>query len=206
MTTEAEPYPWEVDVFHAKEAIRNGQGSLLATYLHDAANGTKLIANLADPPGEVSPRLHLDGDPAQRNDFTEEEFVGTPDDVKHAMELASEFLGTVDQLEQAVQRGSTRVMGWYLRDLSEVLRLTADTLSNDGHSEWRLRFSRRRRGRPHRQMQSVKRHVTTTLGRAKAAGKNLKRPVWELGQQHGIGRATIYRMMQQPASRSRKKR
>jgi hypothetical protein len=55
----SEPYPWEADVFDAKEAIRGGHDQPLASYLRDAAKGAKLIAQIADPIEGDAPKLKL---------------------------------------------------------------------------------------------------------------------------------------------------
>jgi predicted DNA-binding transcriptional regulator AlpA len=190
-TSDLDAFPWEIDAHTARQAMLTGQELSLAGYLLDASRGTNLLADLADPPNEGAPKLRLDPSSKDSGGCRVDDYEDQCD-------------GTAHQLEEGVKRGSSRLVGWYLREVSDVLRLAADTLSTEGQSEWRLRFGRRRRGRPYRPEETEQQSIALTLKFAKARGQNLKRPIWELGQKLGVSRATIYRRMQRP-SRSRKK-
>ncbi len=70
--SELEPYPWEVNSFFARQAIRDGRSRDLAAYLHDAAKATKLLGDLSDPPNGAPAKLSLlsgGGDPDKREDL-----------------------------------------------------------------------------------------------------------------------------------------
>jgi hypothetical protein len=186
--------PWEVDVFDAKEAVRRGHEQPLGAYLRDAAKGAALLAETADP---------INGDAAPTLIFLPKKSAADAD------ALDEDFDGTSDQIKRAIDRGNMRAIGWYLRGLSELLDLTAEALSDANRRlEWKLKFARRRSGRPvDRQRQSVERAIDMQLRFAKARGVKQESRISELMQKYGISRATIMRINQRrKPKRSHKKR
>jgi hypothetical protein len=174
--------PCEIDASLAKEELHRGQLQPLATYLTDSSQGLMLLAELVDPKAEgASPQLQLPASVQQTEN--------TPC-------LDQEWVGDFYQLNEALEQGETAEVGRFLRDLSGVLDSLADTLS--GRGEWKVKLVRARRGKPPRiadwHQSSRERAVQMKLQRAKAAGLNLKRVVWDLEQQYGLNRSTIYRM------------
>ncbi len=171
---------------------------MLAAYLHDAANATRLLGDLADPAHGATPKLSLlsnNGDGEKRKEVVEEEFDGTG-----------------RELEQAVKDGDTQVLGWYLRDLSELLELTASALSNSNtRLDWRLKFKRRRPGRPiDPAKQETERAIEMRLRFGRKDGIKQESTVDALMKEYGVCRATIMRInkgiTKPPKLKSQKKR
>jgi hypothetical protein len=191
---EFKPPPWEIDVFVAKDALRHGQERPLAIYLRDAAKGLRFLAELADPEAEgATPKLELllaTNEQAAENEGRED--------------VAEEWGGSLHQLKQALDRGSTQGMGCYLRELSGVLEGLADTLR--GRRERKLRFQRSRAGKPRDpEWQSVRRAIQTHLWLAKAHGVKQESTISDLKARYGLSRATIMRMNQAKRPKSQKK-
>ncbi len=103
-------------------------------------------------------------------------------------------------------------MGWYLRDLSELLELTASALSNSNTGlDWKLKFQRRRPGRPiDSTKQETERAIEMQLRLEWARSIKQESTVEALMKEYGVSRATIMRInkgiTKPPKPKSHKKR
>ena len=193
--------PWEIVAFDAKEAMREGHEQPIAIYLEAASAIIKLLAALMDDDTtpETSWRLRLvpigeqppiaPHNPSER--IYEEDWEGDP-----------------DQLRKAIARGNSQAVGWYLRDLGEVLKGLARCLSPTTQAQdWRLMFRQARRGR-RRDAATEDLHslIRLRLWLGKQRGIKQEATITELMHEFRVSRATIMRSKRRTKSGLTKKR
>jgi hypothetical protein len=170
------------DCFDAKEAVRFGHERPIGWYLRDAAEILSLLANLLDPMDQNEQRLQ----------FTS----GSTSPATPIPDEAVEWEGSHSQVKEAIRAGSAEPIGWYLRDVVDLLRRVAAALDARKDSrQWQLKFVRKGRGRRSDETQKMLadsriafqlRMMTHRAGKQESA-------IAELKDSRGISRATLFR-------------
>ena len=182
-------FPWEIDAFDAKEALRAGHEQPLATYLHEAAAILNQLSDLADQIDTgAAPRLklvpadeQLDSETTLTNPERDEDWEGDP-----------------VQVRTAIERGNAQAVGWYLHDLGQVLHLlSAALVPTADHRGWRLEFIRKHRGRrsdPAKRWSNSRIEMELRFGAL--SGVKQESTIADLENKYGVSRATIMRIAQ----------
>jgi len=189
---EAAPVMEGADIHEAKDALQNGDVGPNGWYLEDAAEILTRISTF----------LELQTGSGEKKAL---EFVlPTHPPARAAHEVAipalepEEWVGSPAQVQDAINAGSARPLGWYLHDLGEFLRSLAVAFNPPTDSkDWQLEFVRRGRGRRSQRITIEKQLEELVLLRdlrkkTEQAGKQ-DSAIADLMQKRGISRATIFR-------------
>jgi hypothetical protein len=184
------------DVFDALEALRNGAMRPFRWYLEDASKILSRVADLLDPPNstENGTRLHF---PSSGNVDVQ------PDKgVTSSAQGSDEWVGSCAEIEAAIAGRRAKPLGWYFRDLGDLLSRLGSALSPPEHSkDWRLQFVRKGRGRrsdPVQQMLADADFALKLRMKTRAAGK--QEAAIKDFEQNGVSRATAFRRKQRAKS------
>jgi hypothetical protein len=128
--------PEESNVFEALEGLREGDERPVAGYVRELAEIERFLATLFDPESRV--RLVSEGK-KQRCSSDADAGLEDPD---------GEWVGSFPQIKGAIESGNLEAFGALFRNQARFHNALADSFSGRGRSPWRLRFGRKRRGRP----------------------------------------------------------
>ena len=187
MSQADDPEPWEVAPCDAKEALRNGRPGPLATYLDDGATALLRLAALNEEIGSgASGKVAL---------CTLAQPPST-DDTTHPSD-DDDWEGTADQILDAIANGHFQLVGTYLTDMADVLRMVSRRLvPASAHRDWQLRFVRRHAGRrPDPNTEQMHARLRLELRFAKAKGIKQESVIADLEERYGVSRSTIMRAM-----------
>jgi|tagenome__1003787_1003787.scaffolds.fasta_scaffold20906288_2 hypothetical protein len=128
------------DVFDANEALREGNARPIGWYLADAAASLPTIADLLDTK-EPNDDPHL---------IFALSAIPVPTDHNEDCPVQDEieWVGSREQIQEAIINRHARLLGWYLRGLGEFLKPLAHAF--DPPTDWRdlqVEFVRKGRGR-----------------------------------------------------------
>lgn len=177
-----DPEPWELGPCDAKEALRKGRLGPVATYLNDGATALSLLAGLSEETGwgalAKAPQQSPLADGTANHD----------DD---------EWEATADQIFDAIANRHFRLVGAYLTDLADVLRMLSRCLSPvPAHRDWQLKFVRQHAGRrPNQNTEQLRARLRMELRFAKAKGIKQESVIADLEVRYGVSRSTIMRAM-----------
>ena len=128
----------EVDVFAAREAMKDGQSAPIGSYLYDVAQILTRLADLFDPV-EIGPQ------PKKQLRFS---YGRHPEEQRSHADPDAEWESSRTQVEEAIEAKRTKPVGWYLRDASDFLTALSLRFNPPKNSrDWRLEFVRKGRGR-----------------------------------------------------------
>jgi hypothetical protein len=185
------------DVSDAKQALRNGEEHPVGWYLEDAAEILSIISDCLNPPNStrIVRKLQFGTEPsgvAGAHSMTSEDDLG-------------EWVGSPAQIKAAIASGSPEPLGWYARELGDLLGSLASAFNPPEQSRgWRLKFVRKGRGKrsdPMEQMfrdsgsAAMLRMATRKAGKQEAA-------IAELKGRPGTSRANLFKRKRRAHRRS----
>jgi hypothetical protein len=184
------------DVFDAFEALRNGKERPIGWHFEDASKILSRVADLLDPPNPTENGTCLQFPSSGNVD------VQADKEVTSSAQESDEWVGSCAQIEEAIAKGRAKPLGWYFRDLGDLLSRLAPVFdAPQGATGWRLQFVRKGRGRRSNPVQEMLadsafalklRMKTRAAGKQEAAIKDLEK--------HGVSRATAFRRKQRAKS------
>jgi len=169
------------DPFDVKEAIQDGKVAPIGSYLrHDVPMILKLIADRFEPRGDESP----DQSGKTDHDPTDDQSQSGPNDDWDS--------NTLDVL-QCIEDGKAAPVGWYLRDLADLLSDLGPVFDPEAASQdWKLIFKRRRRGPPRDILKEMYEARLVRFAVMRARGKK-EAGVHELVEKGVMSRAKAFR-------------
>ena len=176
--------PEEADPFNAMEALRAGEELPLAYFVRDLTEAVVILAELFDP---------RTGAGRQRQFVPRPPHARVPKKV--SVTAIEEWESTLPQVKDAIQLRSSAPIGWYLRDVGNVLGLLEIALDPPaGARGWRLKFVRKGRGRrpDPKRFRRDSAIATEVLFATLASGKQ-EAEIAEVQAKHGISRSTFFR-------------
>ena len=177
--------PEEADPFNTMEALQAGEEQPLAYFVRDLTQAMDLLANLLDPPKGEAPQLQFVSRTPRRS--VTKNAANT--------KIEADWESNLRQLQEAIQLSSAPPVGWYLRDVGQVLGLVATALDPPrGARGWRLEFRRQGRGRrpDPQKFQKDSAIARDLLFATWAAGKQ-EAAIAEVQAKRKISRSKIYR-------------
>ena len=184
------------NVFDALEALRNGTVRPIGWYLEDASKIVSRVADLLDPPNSTENGTCLQFPSSGNVD------VQLDEGVTSSAQESDEWVGSCAQIEAAIAGRRAKPLGWYLRDLGDLLsRLAPAFAAPEGATDWRLQFVRKGRGRrsdPVQQMLADSAFALKLRMETRAAGK--QEAAIKDFEQNGVSRATAFRRKQRAKS------
>ena len=179
--------PEEADPFHATEALQAGEKLPLAHFVRDLAEAVVILAELFESRTGAGRQLQFLPRPPH-----------TRVPKKVTVTAIEEWESTLPQLKDAIQLRSAAPIGWYLRDVGNVLGLLTVALDPPpGERGWRLEFRRQGRGRrPDPKKFQKNSAIVTELQFATWATGKQEAAIAEVQAKRGIRRPTIFRAKQ----------
>jgi hypothetical protein len=183
--SNAWPYAWEdIDDFWALEAIRHGNGSILARYLREVKEidprVCRALAEMLRPNSKHIWRL-----------YAEYRFRGKPS--KQATESKSAFIAALPKLAMQISKTTNPID-------ATIRRSFANMLDPESRHPLYLEFRRRKRGTPPRKdpwLLAIPINLDLAIRLAKKSGHRVKLFERALPDQKKMSRSTYYRRRKQ---------
>jgi len=191
------------DVFDATEALRNGQTGPIGWYLEDAAEILSRISDCLDPrnANQADRRLEFGAEPMERP--ANHAKIGVPDDSFY------EWVGSLPQVEAAIEKRAPKPLGWYLRELGGFLGHLAPAFNPPNHwRDWQLQFIRKGRGRRYDPMKQMLHDSDTAMMlrlKTRRAGKQ-EAAIEDLKGRPGASRANLFKRKRRAQRRGHESR
>jgi hypothetical protein len=122
------------DVYDAIQALHNQEPHPIGMFLNDAAAILSRLADLLNPPAETDCKVRLQ--------------FSVPPAPAGTVEDGCEWEGSRSQVEEAISTRHAALLGWYLRELADLLSQLATRFAPpEGSRDWQFEFVRKGRGR-----------------------------------------------------------
>ena len=179
--------------FDVKEAIREGQVEPIGSYLrYDVPMILNLLADQLDVPDEdESP--HKPG--KTNHDPADDQSQSGPND---------DWDSNTHDVLQCVEDGKAAPVGWFLRDLADLLGHLGRVFDPEAASEeWKLTFCHRRSGPPRDKRKEMHEARIVTMAVMRAGGKK-EAGVHELVEKGVMSRAKAFRRIRKKRESQKK--